>query len=150
MAPQELYYDIGNLTDDDTDQLASLASWRARLFGKTKRLRKQVPRLLLLSRPGILGSRFCPVFGGLSLHFVEGFLRWPFGGSAYPPKNSDGGAHRKVGPLSAPPHYQELISSIGGGKDRSSMQSRSREGSAPWRASALRGRDRQDLKEIKR
>ena len=83
MAPRELYY---NLTDDDTDQLASLASWRARLFGNTKRLRKQVPRLLLLSRPGILGSRFCPVFGGLSLHFLEGFLRWPFGDSTYPLK----------------------------------------------------------------
>jgi hypothetical protein len=53
MAPQELYYDIGNLTDDDTDQLASLASWRARLFGNTKRLRKQVPRLLSL--PGVWG-----------------------------------------------------------------------------------------------
>jgi hypothetical protein len=75
MAPQELYYDIGNLTGDDTDQLASLASWRARLFGNTKRLRKQVPRLLSLSRPGIFGSRFCPVFWGLSLHFLEGFLR---------------------------------------------------------------------------
>jgi hypothetical protein len=40
----KLYYDIGNLTDDDTDQSASLASWRPEL-GNTKRLRKQVPRL---------------------------------------------------------------------------------------------------------
>jgi hypothetical protein len=64
MAPQELYYDIGNLTDDDTDQLASLASWRARLLGNTKRLRKQVPRLLSLPRPGFFGSRFCLVFWG--------------------------------------------------------------------------------------